>query len=1168
MTGSPVASGPPVASGAPVPAPGSASPPADADAREQIRVDHEHTLFVVAGAGTGKTTALVARVVALVAKGRTELEDLAAITFTEAAAGELRDRIRGALEAAARGDDPLVARSDEQQRCADARARIDDAALTTLHGFAQRLLARFPIEAGVPPRFEVVDEIEAAISFDQAWQARFDELLDDPMLADALLNGLALGIEAHHWRDIATSLHANWDRVPDPDDEQLRASPVPAVDGAPVLAALDHALSLRARCDDPTDKLFAHLEGLVPWRDAMRRAVANGGLDLIEMVVDLPIPKVGNSGKAGNWQQASKPAVLAAIAAYGDARTALLDTVGRATLDAVTPRLCAWVHATARQRAAAGRLEYHDLLVLARDLLRRDEAVRASVAVRYRYVLIDEFQDTDPLQAELATLLAASAAPAGAAWHDIAVEPGRLFFVGDPKQSIYRFRRADLLLYHRAAERFAQGAVQLSTNFRSTPGVIEWVNDTFDGLLRDAAAEIQAQPARLEAHRDAIEPNHGVDAVDGPAVATFGAPSADAAAHLRVHEATDIATLVQSIVGRWLVVDPTTHETRPARRRDIALLLPTRTSLDAIDRALDAADIPARVESRSLVFATSEVRDLLSILQAIDDPADAIAVVAALRSTGFGCSDRALAQWAIAGGRWDYRDHAPETIAPEHDVALALVALRRLHDERWWRSVSDTVAAVIEERRLDVLSVAYTRPRDRWRRTRFLLEHARAWDDAGDGATLRGFVEWVRRQGDEGATGIEMPAPEADDDAVRILTMHGAKGLEFPVVVLAGLSASPNPPAAEVLFDDSGPLLRAGRAALPIRSLGYDEQRAREREHITAERARLLYVAATRARDHLLVSQHYNPTRQPLCFAAMLAPHLARHPVPQLDTEPDGATVARGPAAAVASVALPVDIDADVDVAYDQLVAIDDRRRGALLSAAQPVAVAATRLHAPSIVPDAREAPSTPHGGQPHPAWPDDDADDDTAPRAPWQRGRAGTAIGRAVHAVLQHVDLRDHTYLVALARAQAVAEHIPERTDEIATLATGLCASNIVRAAAERRHWREVPVAALVDGMIIEGYIDLLYEDDRQHLVVVDYKTDQIRSDADIDALAERYAPQAASYALALETTLGRPVAKAFLLFATAAGPVEREIPRLAAAQDAVRDQMSRMRAEPTAGR
>ncbi len=767
--------------------------PADHAARERIRVDHDHTLFVVAGAGTGKTTALVSRVVELVACGRTQLDDLAAITFTEAAAAELRDRIRSALERAARGDDPHVESAEARARCAAARARLDEAALTTLHGFAQRLLARFPIEAGVPPRFEVVDEIEAAIAFEEGWHALADTLLADPDLEEPLLTALALDVTMRRWREIAQALHANWDRVPDAPVDPVPAprSPSAALDVGPIVAAIGEAWEIRDRCDAPDDKLLIKLESLHTAIEMLALAAPIGGLDLLETVIALPVPSAGNVGKQGNWS-VDKAHVRARIEAVGAARDACLDAVGRAVLDAVAPRLFEWVRTRAAERAAAGRLEYHDLLVLARNLLRHDERVRRAVAQRYRFVLIDEFQDTDPLQAELAALLAAASDPTGQLWHEIVVEPGRLFFVGDPKQSIYRFRRADLLLYHRAADRFGDHAVELATNFRSTPGVIGWVNDVFDGLLRDSDAAIQAEPARLTAHRDAIADHPS----DGPPVALFGEPLAESAAELRVREAADVAALVRTIVGRWRVVDPRTHVERAARHHDIAILLPTRLSLDAVDRALDDADIAARVESRSLVFATSEVRDLLSVLQAVDDPGDALAVVAALRSPALACSDRALAQWALAGGRWDYRLGGPDGIAADHDVAIGMATLRRLHEARDARSVSDTVDAVITECALDVVAIAHRRPRDRWRRTRFLLEHARAWDAFADGATLRGFVEWARRQADENATAIEMPAPEVDDDAVRILTMHGAKGLEFPIVILGGLAASPITAAA------------------------------------------------------------------------------------------------------------------------------------------------------------------------------------------------------------------------------------------------------------------------------------------------------------------------------------------------------------------------------------
>ncbi len=355
-----------------------------------------------------------------------------------------------------------------------------------------------------------------------------------------------------------------------------------------------------------------------------------------------------------------------------------------------------------------------------------------------------------------------------------------------------------------------------------------------------------------------------------------------------------------------------------------------------------------------------------------------------------------------------------------------------------------------------------------------------------------------------------------------------------------------------MLFDDDGPLLRAGRAGLEVASAGYAEQRDREKEHVTAERARLLYVAATRARDHLLVSQHYNPQRQSASFAAMLAPHLDRHPVPVLEPLTLAADAASAADHSTAAPSSPAAVEAavDVEVDWDTLVGRDAARRATLAKASTPTVIAATRVRAEWAAPGDAAIDDAPPGDV-VPAWP---------------RGRAGTAIGRAVHAVLQHADLDDAIDLPALARAQALAEQIPEHESEIATLAARMHGSDIVRAAAARRHWREVPVAATVGGVVLEGYVDLLFEDADGRLVVVDYKTDRVDDERRLDALVASYAPQAAAYALALETTLGRSVAKAVLLFATHSGAVARDVTDLPATVADVRERLATTVAEPAA--
>ncbi len=461
-----------------------------------------------------------------------------------------------------------------------------------------------------------------------------------------------------------------------------------------------------------------------------------------------------------------------------------------------------------------------------------------------------------------------------------------------------------------------------------------------------------------------------------------------------------------------------------------------------------------------------------------------------------------------------------------------LRALRGFWDQRWWRSVSGTVEAVVRERRVLELASRHRRPRDHWRRIRFLLDQARAWEDAGE-TSLRRFVEWAQRQAEEGARVNESVAPEPDDPALRILTVHGAKGLEFPVVILAGLNTIPPNQNPDVLWGPDGPEIRVGAvtAGTMVQTAGYEVARAEEKQHEEAERLRLLYVAMTRARDHLVVSLHHKIGRD--SHAARLAPQLEAAHVAAI--VPDGSTTT------VSQPQGPMPASAD-PAARDAWIAA---RRALVERAGAPASLAATTL---------TEAPAP--GDQPGV-----ERTDDTEPRPPWQRGRAGTALGRAVHAVLQTVDLATGDGLEATARAQAFAEGIAGREREVQRLAASVLASPVVRAAVAGGwdRWREVPVAAHVDGVVLEGFVDLLLRTP-DGLVVVDYKTDRAPSGVALDDAVERYSVQAAAYALALESTLGEPVTRCVLVFAREPDAIERDVTDLPGAITGVRQRLRRV--------
>ena len=437
------------------------------------------------------------------------------------------------------------------------------------------------------------------------------------------------------------------------------------------------------------------------------------------------------------------------------------------------------------------------------------------------------------------------------------------------------------------------------------------------------------------------------------------------------------------------------------------MLLPARTSLRALERALERDGIPYRAETSSLVYGTGEIRDLLMVARAVEDPTDSLAVVAALRTAAFGCGDDDLYGWRQThGGRWDHQRPRPAS-APDGDiVGEGLSWLGKLHRERLWLAPSQILERIVRERRLMEVAFVHPRPRDLWRRLRFVVDQCRAWEEAG-GTTLREYLAWVRLQSAEGARVIETVLPETDDDAVRILTIHGAKGLEFPITVLSGLTTqlSRRPGGVQVLFPPGRRW--AVHLKKDLETAEFADHQPIEEQMDWHERLRLLYVAATRARDHLIVSVHRkegaasDTTAAGLFYESGWDAGLVEELGPALPLDEAAAPARPVPVAEVVSSGLP------------SLAEWEQERSAAFLSASRPVAVSATRLAEEAARALELEALA---GVQKDPR----DLD-----LPPWQKGRYGSAMGRAVHAVLQTVDLSTGAGLAEAAAAQAAAEGV-----------------------------------------------------------------------------------------------------------------------------------------------
>ena len=1068
--------------------------PHDQAVRDVVGSDLADTLFVEAGAGSGKTTILVNRVCALVESG-VDVRNVAAITFTEKAASELRVRVRRKLLA-----------QPPSRAVEVALDALGDAPMSTLHAFARRLLTEHGVAVGVPPHFEVLDTVAEAIYLEDRWRELAVDLFEESgPLAQVVTRAAELGLKASGVREIVLTLHQSYDRLRGRGWEwPADAVTLPPIDLKRVIDAI------RAAPLDDQPEVAEYLERAIA-------AVSEGErIDILR--VEGVLPRI--AGKKG------EPARVV-IAVSADLRRQALE----ALLPALASRVLRWAH----ERAAEGRLLFHDLLVLARDALRIGE-VRAASRARYQRILIDEFQDTDPLQIEIAVLLASSRGDiAERDWFDnplAAADAGRLFFVGDPKQSIYRFRRADIDLYEKAQAVFADRPLHLTENFRSVASIVRFVNSLFEPWMESSDAIGQPAYTSLTPYID--------DHDTSPTVGFVGDEATDSpAAEIRLQEADAVVrAIAQAKRDGWMVRDEKTDELRPADYRDIAVLMPTRASLPALDQGLDAAGIPVRVESRILIWNTPEVRDLLAVLSAVADSNDQVAIVAALRSAGLGCSDRDLATWRWDGRSWRYRDirYAPAE-AIEHPVGQALSVLSDLHRDRHGLSIGEMVRRVVDVCHLRELAFAHARPRDRWRRIDFFLAQARAFEEAG-GSSIEEFVSWAREQADRDVWENDSVEPDPDDDAVRVLTVHASKGLEFPIVVLMGLNTQPRAAGPPILWTDGGIEAKAGpQNGDRFETAGYSDAWAHEGELLKSERVRLAYVAMTRAHDRLVVSR----------FRATSVKSLAREMTPFLPEAP-----------IIEPLPLPDVVMPPVERFHHELWSERegwiDRRNQAVARALRPDAVPATRvatLVSRSIVED-EVAADDDEPGDDRPS--STEADDRGEDEPPWRRGRAGTAIGRAVHAVLQTIDLATGDGAASLAAAQAAAEGVPALARDIERrVRSVLDAPSVHEALASGRYWREVFVAVPIGDRVLEGFIDLLYEAPSGELVVVDYKTDGVRGDSDADEAVGRYRLQAAAYTLAVSRSLRRPVERCVFVFANPTRWFERELTDVAAACDEV---------------
>jgi len=838
----------------------------DAAAREAIRTDLGTSMLVEASAGTGKTTCLVDRMTALVRSGTATVGQIAAITFTKKAAAELARRFRERLEqdSAAAGT-PAA----ERQLLQAALAEIDSAVIGTVHSFCGRLLRERPIEAGLDPSVETLDGPAEQTLRDRAWRQFCDLVGRDPVLNGHQQALEQTGLDLRDLRNAFVEFVGHGDVR----DWPHAAVTLPNIGG--ILEEICGEIETQRQAVNPEankDDLLITLEDFLR---AYRTRPDESPASLCRAAEQLTgnCPKITQSlwlPQGNREQQRGKKAELEAWWATLVARIdPPLRQLYAYRYQFVIPLLEAARDHYEQVRLDEGVLSFQDLLARTATLLRSRPDVRIAFARRHPFLLVDEFQDTDPLQAEMLLLLTAADETA-TNWRDTTIKPGSLFVVGDPKQSIYRFRRADIDTFEFVKERIVVSGGQvlhLQTNFRTNRELVGWVNDRFG--------------KRFAAHRQgptAYGPGFSESHVGRR---TGAAGCLTGLRQLRVRkgnieaEAEAVAQFIRRAIDHKLTVPRTSPEQDPACRPEDFLIVTWDTGeLSTYAAALNAAGLPCDVTGRKGVDSSDDLAQLQLCLRVVADADDTVAALAVLRGPLFGFSDEDLFNFRAGGGRIDGRLHVPETLADKVLAARLQAAAASFHR---WRKLAGSMplAAALERIAGDaglmlVASAAGGRAGRRGRAAAGTLatfiERVRAE------RTLLTSVQDVVDRLDElvtAGTGKQdfdtLSIDATAGGAVRVMNLHKVKGLEAPVVFLCDqdgpkrdrkpswhVSRSAAGVRGHLRVFRVGPFGKdAGTIAAPE---DWNDHEAVETSYRDAEYLRLNYVAGTRPGTCLVAS--------------------------------------------------------------------------------------------------------------------------------------------------------------------------------------------------------------------------------------------------------------------------------------------------------------------------
>jgi ATP-dependent helicase/nuclease subunit A len=1066
--------------------------------RQRLAVgETQRDVLVTAGAGSGKTRTLVTRYLWLLANGA-GMREVLAITFTEKAAREMRNRVRIAIGQRA-GD---AQRQSERALWADHIGAVDAARIGTIHSFCAELLRAHPAEAGVDPEFEVVEEGRGTLYKAQAvkdalvWASGEDRLA--PLFRFFSPRRLAGVLDVLLGKRLDLGAAALGAGVEGGGRALLRSGLFGFLERREVRESIERLRSLHgssALREDAGEKLATQVEALVAGWDEVEAlveadrlaAAAHRLFHLRREHMALNVGKRDSQAKAATRMIRRAYEEMAEPWLGGKASDQPPDSEWEreyeAAMRAISPLFTRALEGYRQLLGSPSGLDFDDLEQGAVNLL-SNPRIRSLWQERISHVLVDEFQDTNSRQRDIVRALTAD-------------DRGKLFLVGDARQSIYRFRGAEVEVFRQAGRDLARSqgrSVQLGLTFRPHSQLLSALDDLLAAVMgtEEDPEHLHRVPYRtLQADRS--DPRGGIR----PPYVEFILGRGDRAAAGRSNAAGGLAARLLALKSAGQIRE----------WDDVALLFRASTAFEVYESALEGAGIPFVTVAGRGFFHRPEIRDVLNILRAVAEPWNEVALAGLLRSPAFGLSDAGLYQLRFAAGH-------PQGLRQALDADIEGLAdgdRRALGRVRQFLAEFEPLA---DRQPASELLKGITD----WLRYRAILGGAKArlWRNldklqsdahASDAVQVRDFLEYVGSLRDVGAR--EGEAPVEAEGAVRLMTIHKAKGLEFELVVLADASRNA-PTRGELVYG----LPEGGVVARPDREkhspLVFSVSKWIDAEKSSAEEDRLLYVAATRAREKWIISGHISGSED--------------------RPRADGWTGALLTAAGVS----PADVSS-----------VPEGRWSVELPGGQAVGIQLAG-EAPSGISAPQKRRSWPENREPAlfgpMVWEGLERLDDEMGRVErsWRATAGGrrapaVAIGGMVHEAIRRwesrTELAEDSALEALALAEGLVD--PSQRSEAVRVASGLLRRlrdqplwEEIISAEVRRH--EVPYTRPTASSRSEsGRIDLLYRDEGGWNLI-DFKTDELRNSEALAAAVEEYAPQIVRYSRSVQALIGSmPVAR-----------------------------------------